>query len=117
MMDKELFDADRFLRSLANDPVLAKELLQAWLDDCPERSGALKSAIQEGDTAAASKLAHSIKGMCGVVRSTTLADMAFGMEQAGKEDDLATLTRFFSLFESSMVQAQAAMHAFLNNLE
>lgn len=116
MNDTELFDTKNFMLSLANDPDLARELLQAFLDDSPERTATLRQQIAEGDTATASRTAHSLKGMCGVVRAPRLMELALDMEVAGKEGAAETLADRFREFEPALSQAHGLMRAFIDTL-
>ncbi|MUM77273.1 Hpt domain-containing protein [Pseudodesulfovibrio sp. F-1] len=112
-MSDPLFDEQRFVQSLAGDMELAAELVNAFLEDSPERSESLAAALEQGDMDQASKLAHSLKGMCGVVRSTVNAGLALSMEEAAKDGDLGTTRRLYADFVESLDTARLAMREFL----
>ena len=112
-MSEPLFDKNRFLQSLAGDMELARELLSAFLEDSPERSDSLGEALAQGDGDQASKLAHSLKGMCGVVRSTEIANLALGMEESAKAGDLEKTRALHALFLDKLKAAHSAMRLFL----
>lgn len=115
-MATPLFDSVRFLDSLAGDPELGRELLAAFLDDSPVRSAALEQALQAGDASQASKLAHSLKGMCGVVRASALVNAALGMEQIAGQGDVDGARELFSGFAEDMTRLQQEIREFMNTL-
>lgn len=112
-MTDVLFNEPQFLASLADDKELARELLAAFLHDSPERTEELRQALAAEDAPAASKLAHSLKGMCGVVRAERLSDLALNMEHLAKNGDLDEVNRNFALFTRSLDEAVALMRAYL----
>lgn len=77
------FDADLFLQYLGDDRELAVELLTAFNEDAPVRLADLTSAAEAGDFEAATRAAHSLKGMCGVLRAREVADLALGAAMPG----------------------------------
>jgi HPt (histidine-containing phosphotransfer) domain-containing protein len=113
-MSDQLFDENRFLQSLAGDMELARELLTAFLEDSPDRAESLGRALDQGDADQASKMAHSLKGMCGVVRSTQMADLALGMEESAKSGDLEKTRELYAVFTDRLTAAHDAMHGFMN---
>lgn len=113
-MTQSLFDPDQFLQSLAQDMELAKELLNAFMEDSTERVRSLDTALSDGDLATAARLAHSLKGMSGVTRSKPLVHSAFMMEAIAKEGDLVKMREHFIHFSLMLEEAQKSMEAFLN---
>lgn len=112
-MTTHMFEVDEFLASLANDEELARELLVAFLEDSPARVRELGDAIGSGDTPVTAKVAHSLKGMCGVVRSTQLSAMALNMEQAARDGRLDTVRETFPKFSELMNLTHEEMKAYL----
>lgn len=111
-MPLPLFDKDQFLKSLANDEELAGELLAAFLEDSPVRRDSLGEALDANDAVAASKLAHSLKGMCGVVRAQALVDAALTMEHNAKTGNLDKVREQYATFVKLMEQAHQEMANF-----
>ncbi|QJB56208.1 Hpt domain-containing protein [Pseudodesulfovibrio sp. zrk46] len=109
-----IFNETQFLQSLAGDRELALELLGAFMDDSPERVTSLKEALDADDMGKASRLAHSLKGMCGVVRTDILVSLALGMENAAKNGDKAKTVALFTDFKSNLTAAHDEMHKFIN---
>lgn len=116
MTQEPLFDQERFMQSLAGDAELARDLLDAFLEDSPERVQSLSQALDEGDAATVSKYAHSLKGMCGVVRSPALVVLALNMENASKKGDVDKAAEIFPSFSSMMEDVHKLMVSFKGTL-
>lgn len=114
-MTRDLFDTDQFLASLAQDRELADELVDAFLEDCPRRVVELAEALGAGDVGAGTKLAHSLKGMCGVVRADELSRLALEMEYAGRNGNLDLLRERFADFNESLARTRELMVRFRGN--
>lgn len=104
-----------FLQSLAGDEELARELLAAFMEDSPKRSASLGEALDAGDANEASRLAHSLKGMCGVVRSDDLVTLALNMEHAAKNGDLEKTRKQHTKFVETLKLVHAEINTYLDN--
>lgn len=113
-MTQSIFDAQHFMQTLGNDEELAQELLAAFLEDSEKRTNALKAALDEGDAPTASKLAHSLKGMCGVVRAEDLVSTAYNMENSAKAGNLDQTREQFAKFVAMLEKGYVEMKAFLD---
>ncbi|BCS88717.1 Hpt domain-containing protein [Pseudodesulfovibrio sediminis] len=114
-MSDNLFDKAEFLASLANDDELARDLLDAFLEDGPLRTGSIEAALEAGDALLVSKLAHSLKGMCGVVRSSDLSNLALSMELTARNGDLEKVRVQFAQFVQLIDEVYGLMHDYLEN--
>jgi HPt (histidine-containing phosphotransfer) domain-containing protein len=112
-MTQPLFDSSAFLTSLADDRELAEELLSAFLEDSPVRHESLGRALDDDDGDEASKLAHSLKGMCGVVRAEKLVTLALNMEHAAKEGDLALTRELYAQFTETLAAVSQEIKRFM----
>jgi len=112
-MPEALFNSQQFLQSLAGDKELAEELLAAFMEDSPIRSHSLDNAIDAGDTEAVSRLAHSLKGMCGVVRADALVNLALSMERTAENGDLTKAKGLHATFTDKLAEIHAEMTAYL----
>ncbi|WP_319541641.1 Hpt domain-containing protein [uncultured Pseudodesulfovibrio sp.] len=111
-MIQSLFDKEAFLESLANDEELACELINAFLEDCPIRTESLVDALDTNDAVTASKMAHSLKGMCGVVRADVLSELALDMELAAREGQLDLVRELYAQFSDFLEQVNIQLEAF-----
>lgn len=110
------FDPKVFMASLGDDPELAAELMDAYLEDSPVRRATLLEAVRNEDLATAAKAAHSLKGMSGVVRAGVLVDMALNMEVAAKEERADDLKELFAEFDRIFASAIGEMHHFRSTI-
>lgn len=113
-MSHPLFNIPNFLNSLADDEELARELLKAFMEDSPVRSRSLGEALDAGDIDQAAKLAHSLKGMCGVVRADDLANLALSMEHTVKEGGVDKTREMYVDFQSMLDRAHQEMTDYMN---
>eukprot|EP00831_Metopus_contortus_P041639 TRINITY_DN32714_c0_g1_i1.p4 TRINITY_DN32714_c0_g1~~TRINITY_DN32714_c0_g1_i1.p4 ORF type:complete len:132 (-),score=28.92 TRINITY_DN32714_c0_g1_i1:47-442(-) len=113
-MTRKLFDVPQFMASLAEDEELARELIAAFLEDGPKRVVALSDALAAEDAEGVSRLAHSLKGMCGVVHAGSLAEMALNMEYASRGGDLTVVRERFDELKTLFEQVSARMQQYLN---
>ncbi len=111
-MTQSIFDSQAFLRSLADDRELAEELLSAFLEDSPIRHKSLGNALDAADTESASKLAHSLKGMCGVVRADGLVTLALNMEHAAKNGKLEETREYYARFTELLAETKIEIEQF-----
>lgn len=112
-MTQSVFDAQRFMQTLGNDEELARELLGAFLEDSEKRKNSLGEALDGNDAETASKLAHSLKGMCGVVRAEDLSNLAFSMETSAKNGELDKAKEQYAQFLDLLETGYTEMNAFL----
>lgn len=112
-MTQPIFNQEHFLQSLAGDKELADELLAAFMEDSPERSASLAEALAAGDNENASRLAHSLKGMCGVVRAEELVGLALSMEHSAKDSNLEKTRKDYSMFKEKLALAHGEMQEFI----
>ncbi len=82
----------------AMPPVQMAGLYAMCLDDAEQRLEKMRTALAAGDDAAWRKLAHAIKGGCGMVGALELARLAAAMEEHGLPplNDDAPLRRFMA---------------------
>lgn len=112
-MTQEIFDQRVFLQSLADDKELACELLKAFMEDSPVRSESLRTALESDDAGEVARLAHSLKGMCGVVRAEPLVHLALSMENSAKGGDLSKTRTQYDTFAEMLKSAHQEMSTFM----
>ena len=87
---------ENFARSMPAGQVFG--LYKMCLDDSAKRVTAMRTAVAAGDDAGYRRGAHAIKGGCGMVGATELAQLAAEMENAGlpAEHDVTPLDHFLA---------------------
>lgn len=85
----------RSLRALeaVGGPGLADEVVGAFLESVPQSLAALREAAARGDSASLERVAHSLRGSCGIVgarrmaeRAATIERGAWGADEESEED-------------------------------
>ncbi|MEI8310318.1 MAG: response regulator [Verrucomicrobiota bacterium] len=89
------FDREGFLERTLGDHGLACEVAAAFLADTPALLQGLSAAISAGDTGAAGKFAHTLKGSAGSIGGVVLGSIAAEMQAAGKNGNLPLLQELF----------------------
>lgn len=112
-MSERIFVPEAILRGVDDDEELARELLQAYSEDAPLRLNALRRAIEDDDSETASRSAHSLKGMSGVVRIPALVDSALQLETTARDGDMDRVRELFPGLEAVLAQALGEIEAYL----
>ncbi|MGD0095557.1 MAG: PAS domain S-box protein [Terracidiphilus sp.] len=86
-----VFNPASVLSRLEGDNVLAQAVFEAFLEDVPGQIRALKDLAESGDTAAAARTAHSIRGASANVGGESLRKLAAEMEGAADAGDWHTV--------------------------
>jgi len=76
------------LVKICDDPEILEEVAHAVLEETPQAFEQLKEAISNQDAENIQLLAHRIKGTAKNMAAGTLAQKAFDLEQAAKNDQL-----------------------------
>lgn len=113
--EETIFEPGVLMDKLDGDEGLARELLQAFAEDAPVRLDGLERALAEGNALQATEMAHSLKGMCGVVRVQPLVEHALVMEQAGRAGNLERLRKTLGSFTACLEQVLAQVRTYLKN--
>ncbi len=88
----QLFDPDDFMNRMMDDIEMARVIIEGFMEMSPGLLAQIATHIRQGETREAGQTAHSLKGSAGNLSASPLADLAFRMECAGKDGDLARLT-------------------------
>jgi HPt (histidine-containing phosphotransfer) domain-containing protein len=86
---RPVFDREVFERQIGGDRALALEVLQMFIEDCPERVAAIRAAVEQGDASALCTAAHTLKGSAGYLAAAHVVDAAARLERIGREGPLA----------------------------
>jgi PAS domain S-box-containing protein len=93
------------------DRELLKDMIQAFLEDCPERLERISHAIEGGDHDALRREAHTIKSSMRYFGTRDVFDQAFALEQMGHDerveaapDQVQRLKRSLARLEPELVR-------------
>ena len=80
-------DFSRIQETSEGDLEFEDELFTVFLEDCQDRIGRLKAAMEAGEWTDFRREAHTIKGACANIGTTSMQDIALTLEHV--EDDKA----------------------------
>jgi CheY-like chemotaxis protein len=72
-------------KRLGGDANLLSQVIGLFLEDCPARLAALRSAVSRGDAKAIQFVAHALKGSAGTLSANALCEAAAGLEEIAAE--------------------------------
>jgi HPt (histidine-containing phosphotransfer) domain-containing protein len=84
----DVFRWSELMDRLMDDAELGRIIITGFLDDIPEQIAKLKQFVQSGDTAGATRQAHTIKGASANVGAPALRGAAAALEEMGHAGDL-----------------------------
>jgi HPt (histidine-containing phosphotransfer) domain-containing protein len=84
------------LRELGDSNLLS-ELAQMFLEEVPDRIGALQEAIDKGDTQALKRITHTLKGSSANIGAPRMSRLCLDLEHAGEANDLSAAASIVEL--------------------
>ena len=81
-------DMESVLERVGGDEAFLQELIDIYIEDFIEKYDQLKQAIEEADFENIKEIGHSLKGSSGNLSLNSLYETAYGIELAGKENDI-----------------------------
>ena len=82
------YDEAEFLERIEGDRELGDEIIQLFLDTCPNTLANLKETLDQGDLDTLTRLAHGIKGSTGLFGAKACSAAALALETAARACDL-----------------------------
>lgn len=95
----DTFDKEALMERVDGDEELAKELLELYLEDVPDRINAIKQAQTSGDMKTITIEAHTIKGSSSNIGADDIKEAAFQVELAGKDENQETIPSLIQQLE------------------
>ena len=84
----KVFREAELLERLMYDRGLVRRIVARFLSDVPVQLGKLKDFLRMGDTLGARRQAHTIRGAAATLGAPALSEVAFELEEIGKEGGL-----------------------------
>ena len=104
-----IFDYKNALSRYSDDHEILREIVHAFLEECPEDFESIKTGITEQNTSLVAKAAHAVKGSASYVGAEKLKELAYKIETIAKSGDLSnaeimvdTLLEEFLLFKKTI---------------
>ena len=106
-----VFDLASVQERLDGDNELVRVVLEAFLDDIPCQIQALKEHLANGDSSAAGRVAHAIRGASANVGGDRLRNLAKEMEMAANNQDLNIIKTRMPELEAAFVTLRKAIES------
>ena len=106
---QEVFRWSELMDRLMGDADLGQVIIEGFLGDIPVQIEKLKEFVQSGDTAGATRQAHTIKGASANVGAPALRQAAATLEEMGHADDLAGMADSISLLEAEFGRLKSVL--------
>ena len=101
---RPVFDRDAFDRRVGGDRALALEILQMFIEDCPQRLAAIRSAVDKGDANGLRTAAHTLKGSAGYLAAAFVVEAAAELEGLGRQGQLAAAPAVLARLERAVAE-------------
>jgi len=109
-----VFNREIFLRRMMGDEEFAREVASGFLEGLPTMLSALTERFALKDLDSVWKQAHMMKGSAANVGGEALSEAALEVEQAGKADDLAGVSKWIPELEMQTIRLQEALQEWVN---
>src|SRR6185436_8421445 len=93
-----------FMKSMDGDELLARELVDLFIESGDETLAAIVNALGANDYAAVSEQAHSLKGASANLRATAAAEAAAKLEAAAKAGDVPNVSSLTTALKSEVTR-------------
>jgi signal transduction histidine kinase/CheY-like chemotaxis protein len=102
-------DAAGLLARVGGDTELMREVIRLFLEDCPARLSAVRSAIAAGDAEGLRGAAHALRGAAGTLSARGVVDAAMVLERMGAENRLAAAEAAWKTLNAEAAHLAAAL--------
>jgi|GEM_PF-12165 len=107
-----VIDEDEMMDMIGDDRELMVELFRSYVEEAPGMMADIEAAFAAGDGEALRQAAHKIKGTLIYIAAKRAADLAFQMENLGREGNVDAARPIFDEFreECSLVDAYVGLY-------
>ena len=107
-----VFDPGILIQMVGDKSAIHRRLLEKFQVTAQAQAERLHAAVAEGDAAAVSQIAHSLKSNARAIGALQLGDLCEKLEQAGKAGDLTALQVQQDVFDSAFERASKTIEVF-----
>ncbi len=108
-----VFDYDDFIGRVMKDDILARKIIEIFIDNSPKEIQQLKQSFLEHDFDTVRYLAHSIKGTTSNVGLLLLSNVSASIENAAKSGDNDSIALYIPelerQFRNALFEIEAKM--------
>jgi len=111
------WDVALAIQGLGGDEKLLYEIVEIFVEECPNQITSLRHAIEEGTCAGVEAAAHSLKGQFGYLGIGEASQKACELEEMGRARDLLHAAEVFTAFEAEVSELLILMRAWMAETE
>jgi two-component system, sensor histidine kinase and response regulator len=111
---ERVFRIEDLLERLDNDSKLAAQIAEVYLAESANLQTEIANALERGDAEALRFHAHSIKGATGCIGNEALHQVAFQLENSGRDGNLARGAEVLPEFQHLLAATNAVLQDFLD---
>ncbi|MFC2029397.1 GAF domain-containing protein [Chloroflexota bacterium] len=104
---------DELLTMLGGEFVYLEEIIDSFLEDSPRLLADLKQYVDGGDSAGASRIAHSLKSNGADFGAATFSNLCMDLEAKGRSGELNGSADLLDALEAEHTKLEAALRAIL----
>lgn len=108
------FEKGELLKRVGGDVGFMQEIVGLFLKESRIRIGEIREAIEQGDTSALVKAAHTLKGAVGVFGARRSVEAALRLEQLGRAGDLIRAGEGFRDLEAAIADLLPALETLMS---
>ena len=105
-MCAEVIDLTELLERVENDHELLLELIDIFLQDCPQKIQAMRRAADAKEYTQLQELAHSLKGASGNISAKAMRELFLEIENMAKAQDASDMQRSFDAVDAQHADLQ-----------
>jgi CheY-like chemotaxis protein/HPt (histidine-containing phosphotransfer) domain-containing protein len=105
------------LSSVDSDRGLLKDIIDAFLDECPRLLNDVEQSIRGGDAATLRRVAHTIKGATRTFGANSAGELAESLETMGRCGELANAEPMFSRLKQRLDELSSELVAFVEKTD
>jgi CheY-like chemotaxis protein len=93
------------------EPDILNELIELFLNDVPPHLKTLQEAVEGKDASSIERIAHTLKGSCGNMGATRMAELCEELQEVGGSGDLARAPKLLERLEAEFDCVRPALKA------
>ena len=106
---KSVWDVDVALKRMGGDTTILESMVDYFFEDSPVLLQQLQGCLESGDIPEATRVAHSLKGLCANFEATQAVECAGKIEAACRENRVSEASLLLSRLQPAVQQLSAAL--------
>ena len=110
---KDVMNVEDALRRLGDDEELLRDIIQIYLEDAPVMVEKIHNAVEQSDTNALQRAAHSLKGLAATLSASEVVGAAARLEHIAVSKNLSDAPKAVAEVEQHVSDLNAAVQQLL----